>query len=67
MSHFFQNPVRVGLSNIIPKRDCKYLGVTLDTTLTWRQHIKKTGLYANAYLHMHFYILAIFTGFSIFY
>ena len=42
MRHFFRNPIRVGPCNIIPKRGCKYLGVTLDTNLTWRQHIKKS-------------------------
>ena len=43
MSHFFQIPVRVGPSSpstFIPKRDSKYLGVTLDTSLTWQPHIK---------------------------
>ena len=38
----YNTPVRVGPSSVRPKRDCQYLGVTLDSKLTWRPHIKRT-------------------------
>ena len=42
MNHFLQSPVHVGLSTVTPKHVYKYLGITLDSKVTWRLHIKRT-------------------------
>ena len=47
MNHFFTTPVRVGPPSVRPKRECQYLGVTLDSKLTWRPHIKRTSTLAR--------------------